>query len=65
MCQELDVPSGPSSTSLAAPAALDSRRCWRCLETFPVTAVAGEPLDDWWLCQPCGELLLPGKAVTS
>jgi hypothetical protein len=42
---------------------LAQRRCWRCLQTLPTD----EPVparDDFWLCDPCDAILLPGKRVS-
>ena len=52
--------SSPQPTSLAAPLRLVARRCWRCLEMFPVAVVAGDGVDGWWLRRPCAELPLAG-----
>lgn len=41
-----------------------TRRCWRCLQMFAVAAEPGDRLDDWWLCQPCGDVLLPSRRAT-
>ena len=38
------------------------RRCWRCLHMFPGDATqAPTPTPQWWLCEPCDNILLPAK----
>ena len=57
-----------SLTSVASAAATPertSRRCWRCLDEFPVDVEPGDRLDGWWLCAPCNDVLLPSKRVPS
>jgi hypothetical protein len=38
------------------------RRCWRCLQQFPVEHVEGEPVEvprasEWWVCEACHDAL--------
>ena len=50
----------PTTTRSDDAVVLHHRRCWRCLETFAVDAPT--PVrDDFWLCDPCGAILLPSK----
>jgi hypothetical protein len=36
-----------------------TRRCWRCLQEFPLPDdVAAVSADDWWLCDACHAALI-------
>jgi hypothetical protein len=43
--------------------AVATRRCWRCLQQFPVdpTMPGGHPTE-WWVCDACHATLFSGKA---
>jgi hypothetical protein len=38
-----------------------TRRCWRCLQMFAEDAVYGAHPDQWWVCDACRRVLLPGR----
>ncbi|MBI4935365.1 MAG: hypothetical protein HY828_15900 [Actinobacteria bacterium] len=39
-----------------------TRRCWRCLQQFPLdpTLPGGHPTE-WWVCETCHAALLPDR----
>ena len=39
-----------------------TRRCWRCLQQFPIdpTLPSGHPTE-WWVCDGCHAKLFPGR----
>jgi hypothetical protein len=50
----------PETTTRDSSTGLAQRRCWRCLQTFAVDHPV--PVrEDFWLCDPCGAVLLPSK----
>ena len=51
--------SAPEATTADDQLPAPSRRCWRCLQTFPCEAAdlhAGPA--EWWLCEPCHRALI-------
>jgi hypothetical protein len=44
----------------SAPTEGATRRCWRCLQTFP-DAQHVPTREGFWLCEPCDTTLLPSK----
>jgi hypothetical protein len=35
-------------------------RCGRCRQAFPLAA--DDAAGDWWVCEPCRAVLMPGSA---
>jgi ribosomal protein L37AE/L43A len=47
----------PDATQVAEAAA--EHRCGRCLKMFALSPE--QVASDWWTCDPCREVLLPGS----
>ena len=49
------IPVRPRRSPIEVP----ERRCWRCLHMFPGDpAREPTPTPEWWLCDPCEQMLL-------
>jgi hypothetical protein len=39
-----------------------TRRCWRCLQQFPLDPTLPVPTTaEWWVCDACHEVLMPDR----
>jgi hypothetical protein len=54
-----DTTARPTSDHAVADDA--TRRCWRCLQMFAEDPVYGAHPDQWWVCDACRLVLLPGS----